>query len=126
MQPITPIQTEGMSVDQVTSQLARTLRAIELEPEWIIPANFRADANEAQYGLLPDTAWPAEHVRNRFAVSVDRGCSEGWRVHVDHIATNVEGRTCNTTLRKLVVAKMFNRDQAWQTARVISRALDID
>lgn len=126
MQPITPIQTEGMSVDQVTSQLARTLRAIELEPEWIIPANFLADANEEKYGLLPGAVWPAEHARNRFAVSVERGCSEGWRVHVDHIATTGEGRTSNTTLRKLVVAKMFNRDQAWQTARVINRALDID
>ncbi|RDK11707.1 hypothetical protein [Cupriavidus lacunae] len=126
MQAITPIQTEGKTVDQVTNLLARTLRAIELEPEWIVPANFLADANEAQYGLLPDAAWPAEHARHRFAVSVERGCSEGWRVHVDHIETTVEGPTGSTTLRKLVKAKMFNRDQAWQTARVINRALDLD
>lgn len=126
MQTITPIQTEGKTVDQVTNLLAGTLRAIEFEPEWIVPANFLADANEAQYGLLPDAAWPPEHARHRFAVSVDRGCSEGWRVHVDHIATAVEGPTGSTTLRKLVMAKMFNRDQAWQTARVINRALDLD
>lgn len=126
MQSITPIQTEGKTVDQVTSLLARTLRAIDLEPEWIIPANHFADANEAQYGLLPDAVWPAEHARHRFAVSVDRGCLEGWRVHVDHIATAVEGPTGSTALRKLVVAKMFSRDQAWQTARVINRLLDID
>lgn len=126
MQPIIPIQTVGMTVDQVTSLLARMLRAIELEPEWIIPANHIADTNEAQYGLLPDAAWPEEHARHRFAVSVERGCSEGWRIHVDHIAIAVEGPNGSTTLRKLVVAKVFNRDQAWQTARVITRALDID
>ncbi len=126
MQTVTPISTEGRTVDQVTHLLARTLRAIELEPEWIVPANFLADANEARYGLLPGADWPAEHARHRFAVSVERGISEGWRVHVDHIATAVEGPAGSAILRKLVTAKMFNRDQAWQTARVINRALDLD
>ncbi|CAG9180466.1 hypothetical protein LMG23992_04249 [Cupriavidus laharis] len=126
MQTISPITTEGKTVQEVSDLLALTLRAIELEPEWIIPTNFLADADEAQYGLRPTAPWPAEHARHRFAVSVERGMSEGWRVHVDHIATIVEGPSSSTTLRKLVSAKMFNREQAWQTARAINRALDLD
>ncbi|KAF7964061.1 hypothetical protein AWV80_02660 [Cupriavidus sp. UYMU48A] len=126
MQSISQITTEGKTVQEVSDLLDRTLRAIELEPEWIVPANFLADANEAQYGLRPTAPWPAEHARNRFAVSVERGISEGWRVHVDHVSTNVDGQAVSTTLRKLVTAKMFNRDQAWHTARAINRALDLD
>lgn len=81
----TPVLTEGKSIAEVVDQIAAALRGTELEPEWLDCANFPGDCNEALYGPKPDRPWPTLGARDRLAVSLNRGCSEGWIVYVDHI-----------------------------------------
>lgn len=79
--------TSDKTVGEVVAHLERQLRAAEIEPEWIDVANFGGDDCEALYDLAPSAPWPeGGRARNRLALSVSRGSSEGWTVQVDHVA----------------------------------------
>nr|WP_261378767.1 hypothetical protein [Cupriavidus gilardii] len=113
---------DGASVANVVEHLEQQLRGTDLEPEWLLPANFIGDANEAMFGPKPTRPWPQERdSQERFAVSICRGNSEGWIVHVDHIGY-VGGMA---TVQKLIVCKCLARRHACQVAEAITMMLDL-
>lgn len=116
---------DGASVAKVIEHLDQQLRGTDLEPEWLLPANFRDDANEAMFGPMPTRPWPDEtDSRERFAVSICRGRSEGWIVHVDHIGYAGEPAGM-ATVQKLIVCKCLARRHASQVAEAITMMLDL-
>lgn len=120
----TAIDTSGLTVEQVESQLYTMLRGMELEPEWITATNRYRD-NERTHGIRADAPWPELGARDRVAVSVFRGSSEGWTVNVDQIHLTQDASGPHWAVRKLLCAKVFGRDLAFSIARVISEALDL-
>ena len=118
------IDTSGLTVEQVELQLYTMLRGMELEPEWITATNRYRD-DERIHGLRADAQWPELGARDRIAVSVFRGWSEGWTVNVEriHLTSDAAGQTW--AVQKLLCAKVFGADLAFSIARVISEALDL-
>lgn len=116
---------DGASVANVVEHLDQQLRGTDLEPEWLLPANFMDDANEAMFGPRPTRPWPEEKDwRERFSVSICRGNSEGWIVHVDHIGYVGEPLSM-AALQKLIVCKCLTRRHASQVAEAITMMLDL-
>lgn len=121
----TPVLTEGKSIAEVVDQIAAALRGTELEPEWLDCANFPGDCNEALYGPKPDRPWPTLGARDRLAVSLNRGCSEGWIVYVDHIGYAGEAPKRISALQKLMIGKTLSQQHGWNLVFAISRMLDV-
>jgi len=123
--PKVRIDTEGMTVARVHDALWSFLRHSDLEPEWLCLANINDHANEEAFGARHGRTWPSRFSADRISVSVCIGSSEGWIVHVDWI-TRRAGETSERTyaVMPLLRAKVFNRDQAWDLARVIAHKLD--
>ncbi|MCP3018203.1 hypothetical protein [Cupriavidus basilensis] len=121
---VAPIETSGLTVEQVESVLYALLRGMEIEPEWITPTNRYRD-DERIHGLHAGSLWPELGARDRLAVSVFRGWSEGWTVNVEriHLVTDASGQYL--AAQKLLCAKVFGSDLAFMIARVISEALDL-
>lgn len=84
-------ELEGKTIEQVARYVEESLRATELEPEWVCVANRSLYGNEAIYGRKPSSLWPAadEHQR-RCSVSIERGRSEGWVVRLDTVWRHAE------------------------------------
>jgi len=120
-----PVITKGKTVDEVVQQIYASLRSTELEPEWIDAANFPGDGNEALYGPKPDRPWPELGPRDRLAVYLQRGLSEGWIVYVDHIGYAGEAPSRTTALQKLLVGKTLSQQHGWDLVRAISKMLDV-
>ncbi|WP_155887955.1 hypothetical protein [Cupriavidus sp. WS] len=120
-----PIATDHMTIEQVASEINRQLRGTEIEPEWLIPANFLDDPNEATFGPLCSRLWPTVPARDRLAVSVHRGWSEGWHVYIDWICHLGKVPSLATSAQKLLKAKTLSSKQAWAVACAISTMLDI-
>jgi hypothetical protein len=121
---VAAIDTTGLTVEQVELQLYTMLRGMELEPEWITATNRYRD-DERIHGLRADAPWPELGARDRIAVSVFRGSSEGWTVNVDQIHLTQDASGPHWAVRKLLCAKVFGRDLAFSIAWVISEALDL-
>lgn len=123
---IARLELEAKTVDQVYLALSSFLRNTELDPEWIYPANLLDDPDEARFGAKGDRLWPAADVSERIAVSVFTGRSEGWMVHVDWISRvrGDESTAWGHSIMAMLRAKVPNRDQAWNLARVLAHKLD--
>ena len=81
-----PFDTLGKTVAEVAREIGRHLCKTQLEPEWVAISNFVGDAKTNVYGLPETAAWPqTDGPRQRLCTSVERGLSEGWIVHVDHV-----------------------------------------
>jgi len=126
-QPPQRLDTAGKTVEQVWSELSSMLRRSELEPEWICPANLNNDPDEATSGARFGRSWPESNARDRIAVSVHIGMSEGWIIHVDWISRpDLDGSTRRAyAVMPLLRAKVFSSNQAWDLARFIAHALDV-
>lgn len=121
------LDIEGKTVEQVCRMLSSALRRSELEPDWICPANMTDDPDEATSGARFARLWPGLSGRDRLAVSVDIGMSEGWIVHVDWISRpEIPGSIGRGyAVMPLLCAKVFTSNHAWELARFIAHALDV-
>ncbi|RWA55715.1 hypothetical protein AU476_06310 [Cupriavidus sp. UYMSc13B] len=122
---VSPIETKGKYIFEVADDVRRRLRSAELEPEWLNAANFMDDENEALYGPKSSRQWPQLGARERLAISVQRGRSEGWAVFVDRIGYLGDAPNLATTAQKLLVGKTLSERHAWDTVRAISKMFDI-
>nr|WP_315595279.1 hypothetical protein [uncultured Cupriavidus sp.] len=122
---IAPIDTQGKTIADVVSEVYGQLRAADLEPEWLDAANFGEDENEALYGPNPLHPWPELGGRDRYAVSMHRGQSEGWIVCVDRIGRTGEAPRMVTTVQKLITAKTLSQSHGWQLVHAIMKMLDV-
>ena len=119
------IATSGMTVQQVCNALCKAVRGIDLEPEWLVAANMFGDEQTAMYGLRADDPRPLEHPDTRFSVSVCRGNSEGFLVHVDAITVDRTGSAPKRTLHQLLRAKVLASRHATALADFVGRSLDV-
>ena len=124
-QNFSPVLTEGKSIAEVVDQIAAALRGTELEPEWLDGANFPGNDNEGMYGPKPDRPWPELGARDRLAVYLQRGWSEGWIVYVDYIGYAGEAPNRTTALQKLLVGKTLSQQHGWDLVRAITKLLDV-
>lgn len=125
----TPFDLLGKSVSEVVRQIEEALRHTEIEPEWVGIANTIGDDEESLYGLPPSAPWPeCEGARERLAISVARGRSEGWIVQADHVCYRVAAPTGAGSWQSipLMRIKSLSRSQAWSVAAAVSRMLDVD
>ncbi|MFC4524732.1 hypothetical protein [Cupriavidus pinatubonensis] len=122
---LTPIETKGRTLFEVADFIRRQLRSAGLEPEWLNAANFMDDNNEALYGPKSSRQWPEFGARERLAVSVHRGWSEGWAIFVDRVGYTGDASNLVTTVQKLLVGKTLTERQAWNSVRAISKMFDI-
>lgn len=122
---ITPLETKGKYIFEVADDIRRQLRSAGLEPEWLNASNFMDDDNEALYGPKSSRQWPQFGARKRLAVSVQRGWSEGWAIHLDRIGYDGDAPVAATTAQKLLVGKWLTERQAWDSVRAISKMFDV-
>ncbi|MGF6851124.1 hypothetical protein [Paraburkholderia sp. CI3] len=123
----TPFDPAGKTISQVANHIARILRKSEIEPEWIVAANFIEDPNEDCYGLSASRDWPdGSAARRRLALSVARGNSEGWIIQIDFVQFIALGEAGHWKSQPVLRIKTLSRTQAWAIAAVVSRMLDID
>ncbi|MBB5420681.1 hypothetical protein QFZ99_007986 [Paraburkholderia atlantica] len=123
----TPFDPAGKTISQVVNHIARTLRQSEIEPEWIVAANFINDPNEDCYGLSASRDWPdSGTARRRLALSVARGSSEGWIIQIDFVQFAPVGEAGHWKSQPVLRIKTLSRTQAWAIAAVVSRMLDLD
>ncbi|SPS02941.1 hypothetical protein [Cupriavidus taiwanensis] len=122
---IAPIETKGKYIFEVADDIRRQLRSAGLEPEWFNASNFMDDDNEALYGPKSSRQWPQFGARERIAISVHRGWSEGWAIHVDRIGLQGDAPAVSTTAQKLLVGKSLTERQAWDSVRAISKMFDV-
>ncbi|MFS8934715.1 hypothetical protein [Cupriavidus taiwanensis] len=122
---ITPLETKGKYIFEVADDIRRQLRSAGLEPEWLNASNFMDDDNEALYGPKSSRQWPQFGARERLAVSVHRGWSEGWAIHVDRIGYDGDAPGVTTAAQKLLVGKWLTERQAWDSVRAISKMFDV-
>ena len=122
---IAPIETKGKYIFEVDDDIRRQLRSAGLEPEWLNASNFMDDDNEALYGPKSSRQWPQFGARERLAISVHRGWSEGWAIHVDRIGLQGDAPGVSTTAQKLLVGKSLTERQAWDSVRAISKMFDV-
>ena len=118
----------GLTAQAVVDRIGRTLRRLEVEPEWVCVANMIDDEKHNMYGLPSTAIWPEAGSRHRrLRVSVERGCSEGWLVQTEFVHLTQGSDGCAAWVSQpLVRAKTLTRSQAWTIAAIIARMLDID
>lgn len=124
--PIAPFETVGKTVAQVVSRIEQRLRKAELEPEWVVAANWLADANDSIRGLKAEAPWPVIDGDSRFCLSVAIGHSEGWLIQIDHVRLHRAGDGGHWSSVALVRIKTLTRSLAWAVAAAVSRLLEID
>ncbi|MGF6292445.1 hypothetical protein [Paraburkholderia youngii] len=123
----TPFDPARKTISQVVNHIARSLRQSEMEPEWIVAANFINDPNEDCYGLSASRDWPdSGTARRRLALSVARGSSEGWIIQIDFVQFAPVGEAGHWKSQPVLRIKTLSRTQAWAIAAVVSRMLDLD
>jgi hypothetical protein len=124
--PRAKIDTGGKTVNQVYGALWACLSHTEMEPEWLCLANTRDHPDEYAYGARHGRMWPSRYMFDRLSVSVCIGNSEGWIVHVDWVTRpESEDLERRYAVMPLLRAKVFNRNQAWELARLIAHKLDV-
>ncbi|AME28611.2 hypothetical protein AXG89_32990 (plasmid) [Burkholderia sp. PAMC 26561] len=124
--PSAKIDTDGKTVNQVYGALWACLSRTELEPEWLSLANTRDHPDEYAYGARHARMWPSQFMFDRLSVSVCIGNSEGWIIHVDWVTRpEAEDLERRYAMMPLLRAKVFNRNQAWDLARLIAHKLDV-
>ncbi|WP_321788228.1 MULTISPECIES: hypothetical protein [Paraburkholderia] len=121
-----PFDTVGKTVGAVVNLISARLRKAELEPEWVIAANWVNGANDSVAGLKAEAAWPDRVDRDRLCLSVTTGPSEGWLVQIDHVRLHAAGDSGHWSSVPLVRIKTLTRSHAWAVAAAVSRMLDID
>ena len=123
----TPFDPAGKTIRQVVDHIERNLRQSEIEPEWVDAANLVNDPNEDYYGPTDSRDWPdGWSARRRLALSVARGNSEGWMIQIDFIQFAEVAEAGHWKSQPVLRIKTLSRTQAWATAAVVSRMLDID
>lgn len=125
--PVAPFETVGKSIAQVVSRIGQRLRKAELEPEWVVAANWADDPNDSIRGLKADAPWPVvTDGESRLCLSVAVGRSEGWLVQIDHVRLHKSGDGGHWSSVALVRMKTLTRSSAWAVAAAVSRLLEID
>lgn len=124
-----PFDPLDKTVSEVVRQIETALRNTEIEPEWVGAANPIGDENESLYGLRPSSPWPeCAAPRERIAISVTCGRSEGWIVQADYLryrdAASISAGSWQSI--PLFRIKSLSRSQAWSIAAVVSRLLGLD
>lgn len=111
-------ELEGKTIEQVARYVEESLRATELEPEWVCVANLSKDGK---------SLWPAadEHQR-RCSVSIERGRLEGWVVRLDTVWRDAELGADHWRIQPLIRIKTLTRSHGWAVAAVVSNLLNID
>lgn len=126
--PQDAFELAGKTVEVVARYVEQSLRATELEPEWVIVANHFKNMNEAVYGPKRWSGWPVsdEH-RRRSSVSNERGRSEGWWIAlvVDDVWLHDGGAADHWRTQPLICIEMLSRSHGWAVAAVVSNLLDI-
>jgi len=74
----------------------------------------------------PCDYWPVETASSRISVSVSRGVSEGYLVHVDAIVVKRTVDPVRREVIELLRAKTYRQDHAQAVARAITRMLDVN
>ncbi|MGG2041468.1 hypothetical protein [Burkholderia gladioli] len=114
------------TVDEVARSIEQALRGASLEPEWVSVANRSTFASEIVFGSRPWAQWPiAGGDRRRIYVSLHRGVSEGWIVHVDNVWLHVEGPADHWRTQPLIRIKTLTRSHGWAVTAFVSSLLDI-
>jgi hypothetical protein len=117
----------GLTVDAVVDRVSRTLRRLDIEPEWVSIANLMDSKDHNLYGLPSTARWPEAGSRQRrLCLSVERGSSEGWLVQTDFVQLVEDSAGMSWRSQPLMRVKTFNRSQAWTIAAIVARMLDID
>jgi hypothetical protein len=125
--PVAPFETVGKTVAQVVSRIGQRLRMAELEPEWVVAANWVDDANDSIRGLKAEAPWPViNDGESRLCLSVAIGHSEGWLIQIDHVRLHRAGDGGHWSSVALVRIKTLTRSHAWAVAAAVSRLLEID
>jgi hypothetical protein len=125
--PVAPFDTVGKTVAQVVSRIGQRLRKAELEPEWVVAANWVDDANDSIRGLKAEAPWPViNDGESRLCLSVAIGRSEGWLIQIDHVRLHRAGDDGHWSSVALVRIKTLTRTHAWAVAAAVSRLLEID
>lgn len=125
--PIAPFETVDKTVAQVVSRIGQRLRKAELEPEWVVAANWVGDANDSIHGLKADAPWPViVGGESRLCLTVAIGHSEGWLIQIDHVRLHRAGDGGHWSSVALVRIKTLTRTHAWAVAAAVSRLLEID
>jgi hypothetical protein len=120
------IRTAEQTVLQVCNALNRRLLGTDVEPEWLSPANTLDLSQTELLGARHADYWPVETATSRISVSVSRGVSDGYLVHVDVIVVNRTIGPARREVIELLRAKTFGRDHAQAVARAITRMLDVN
>ncbi|MBU9212292.1 hypothetical protein [Burkholderia multivorans] len=121
-----PFDTVGKTVGAVVNLMSRRLRQAELEPEWVVEANWINDGNDSVFGLKADAMWPDRVDRDRLCLSVATGHSEGWIIQIDHVRLHAACDGGHWSSLPLMRIKTLTRSHAWAVAAAMSRILDID
>lgn len=125
--PAAPFDPVGRTVRQFVDTVERALRHTDLEPEWIVVANWLGNEDEDRYGVTPSAQWPEQARSCRVTLSIERGSSEGWIIQADCVRlVDREPSAGVWHSRPLLRIKTLSRSQAWSIAAVVSRLLDID
>ncbi|KUY49072.1 MULTISPECIES: hypothetical protein [unclassified Burkholderia] len=120
-------ELEGKTVEEVARYIEDSLRATELEPEWVFVANRSMYANEAVFGRKPWSKWPAAgENKRRCCVSIERGQSEGWIVRLDTVWLGAALGVGHWRTQPLIRIKTLTRSHGWAVAAVVSNLLNID
>ncbi|WP_175891303.1 hypothetical protein [Burkholderia cepacia] len=120
-------QLEGKTVEEVARYIEDSLRATELEPEWVFVANRSMYANEAVFGRKPWSNWPAAgENKRRCCLSIERGQSEGWIVSLDTVWLDAALGVDHWRTQPLIRIKTLTRSHGWAVAAVVSNLLNID
>jgi hypothetical protein len=120
------IRTAEQTVLQVCNALNRRLLGTDVEPEWLRPANMLDASQTELLGARHADYWPVETASSRISVSVSRGVSEGYLVHVDAIVVNRTVDPVRREVIELLRAKTYCQDHAQAVARAITRMLDVN
>jgi len=130
VRPLPMLNVDGRTVQSVTNDLSRALYGGELEPEWLVVANFSdwSAAKQPRFGLRPSAIWPSTNGgESRLVIDIDRGNSEGWLVTVAWLRWSGDDDTSGVwAWTPLVRAKTPSRTRAWATCAALSRMLEID
>ncbi|WP_063800914.1 hypothetical protein [Burkholderia ubonensis] len=122
-----PLNPVGKTVNDVVLEIEATLRAAEIEPEWVSATNMFDLEEEAECGLKSDSSWPQlASRRSRISLSLGRGRGESWLVRVDAVYFAPADAGGSWRSQPLVEIKVRSRSDAWAVAAVVSRLLDID
>lgn len=126
---VNAFDTEGKTLGEIVTHVYKQLHDGELEPEWIDVSNLSQLAEVDLNGYRASAVWPEVSLTSKVVITLERGMSEGWIIAIEHLfVTGGQDSAASPKWqrRPMIRAKVLGRAQAWTTAAVIARILDID